>query len=84
MSFYENSLITLDNKSLQTYGTLLTFVMAMMLYPDVAKRAQDELDRVVGRDRVPTFADFDDLPYVQAMVRETLRWRPVGPLGRLM
>jgi len=64
-----------------TYGTLLNFVIAMMLYPDVAKRAQDELDRVVGRDRVPTFADFDDLPYIQAVVRETLRWRPVGPLA---
>ncbi|KAI9435070.1 cytochrome P450 [Lactarius indigo] len=36
---------------------------------------------VVGRTRTPTFADFQHLPYIRAMVKETLRWCPVGPVG---
>ena len=52
----------------------------MVLYPEVMKKAQAELDRVVGRERVPTFQDQNDLPYVRALVAECLRWRPVGPL----
>jgi len=53
----------------------------MVLYPDVMKKAQAELDAVVGRDRVPTFEDHEDLPYIRAMVKEVLRWRPILPLG---
>lgn len=49
----------------------------MNIYPDVMKKAQEELDRVVGRDRVPTFDDKANLPYFRAMVKEILRWRPV-------
>lgn len=53
----------------------------MTLHPEVMRKAQAELDAVVGRDRVPTFGDKDNLPYVQAIVKEVMRWRPVGPLG---
>jgi cytochrome P450 len=53
----------------------------MIAYPEIQKRAQDELDLVVGRARPPTFADFPNLPYVQALVKETLRWRAALPLG---
>ena len=53
----------------------------MTLYPEVLKKAQDELDRVVGRDRLPTIEDRDDLPYVRALVSEVLRWGPVAPQG---
>jgi cytochrome P450 len=53
----------------------------MRLYPNVMKRAQAEIDAVVGRDRLPTFEDRENLPYIRAMVKEVLRWRPVGPLG---
>ena len=53
----------------------------MVLHPEVQARAQAEIDAVVGRDRAPTFADRDSLPYIRACVRETLRWRTVGPLG---
>lgn len=42
----------------------------MLLYPDVQARAQAELDSVVGRERVPTFKDYDNLPYLRAMVKE--------------
>ncbi|KZT57869.1 cytochrome P450 [Calocera cornea HHB12733] len=56
------------------------FVQAMMLYPEVAKKAHEELDRVV-RDRPPTFGDRENLPYIQAVVKEVLRWRPSAPLS---
>ena len=53
----------------------------MIAHPEFQKRAQAELDEVVGRSRAPTFSDAPNLPYIQAMVRETLRWRPPIPLG---
>jgi len=53
----------------------------MMAYPEIQRKAQDELDVVVGRFHPPTFADASNLPYIQAMVKESLRWRPALPLG---
>lgn len=53
----------------------------MLLHPEVQKIAQDELDSVVGRARVPTFADIPNLPYIGAIVKEIIRWRPVVPFG---
>lgn len=50
-----------------------TFVMAMVLYPDVQKKAQQEIDDVVGSDRLPEHEDRDSLHYVHAVVRESLR-----------
>ena len=55
----------------------------MLHYPNVMRKAQAELDAVVGRERVPTFEDKDSLPYIRAVIRETLRWRPIAPLGAL-
>lgn len=53
----------------------------MIAYPEVQRRAQTELDTVVGRSRVPTFSDFSSLPYIQAIVKEVLRWRPPLPFS---
>ena len=53
----------------------------MVLYPDVVCKAQEELDIVVGQDRLPDFPDKDSLPYVCAIVKEVLRWYPLTPLG---
>ncbi|KIJ66911.1 hypothetical protein HYDPIDRAFT_85366 [Hydnomerulius pinastri MD-312] len=64
-----------------TASTLLVFVLAMMLYPEVQERAQKEIDTVIGTDRLPDFEDRASLPYVEAVLRETLRWHPVFPLG---
>ena len=50
----------------------------MIAFPEVQRRAQAEIDAVVGRDRLPTFADAPCLPYVRAIIREILRWRPAG------
>jgi cytochrome P450 len=52
----------------------------MIAHPEIQKRAQDELDTVVGRSRTPTFGDAPNLPYIQALVKEFLRWRPALPL----
>lgn len=64
-----------------TIITLIWFMLAMIAYPEKQKKCQYELDAVVGRSRMPTFKDQDSLPYLQATVRETLRWRPFSPLG---
>lgn len=53
----------------------------MSLYPDVQKRAQAELDAVVGPSRLPEHADRDALPYLDAIVKETMRWHPATPVG---
>ena len=55
----------------------------MTLYPDVQKKAQAELDAVVGTDRLPSFEDKENLPYVSALCSEVIRWLPVAPLGTL-
>jgi len=56
-------------------------MLAMIAYPEKQKKCQEELDRVIGTSRMPTFEDQDHLPYVNATVRELLRWRPAFPLG---
>ncbi|KAG2368707.1 cytochrome P450 [Suillus spraguei] len=64
-----------------TSSTLMVFTLAMVLHPDVQKRAQAEIDSVIGRDRLPTFEDRASLPYVESILRETFRWYPILPLG---
>lgn len=54
---------------------------ALTLYPDVQRRAQEELDTVIGRERLPTFDDRPQLPYVEAVCQELRRWRPVAPMA---
>ncbi|KAI0055219.1 cytochrome P450 [Artomyces pyxidatus] len=61
--------------------SLSWWLFAMLMYPDVQRRAQAELDAVVGHDRVPAFSDLQHFPFIHAMVKETLRWRPALPLG---
>jgi len=53
----------------------------MLVYPSVQACAHAELDEVIGRARPPTFADIPFLPYIRAMVKETLRWAPISPFG---
>ncbi|KAJ7099823.1 cytochrome P450 [Mycena epipterygia] len=61
--------------------TLLWFVMAMALYPEAQKKAQDEIDTVFGSDTLPDFSKMKDLPYCFALVKEVFRWNPVAPLS---
>lgn len=53
----------------------------MVLYPDVQKRAQTEIDAVVGADRLPTFLDRSSLSYINCIVQEIFRWNPAVPFG---
>ncbi|KAK7462918.1 hypothetical protein VKT23_007498 [Stygiomarasmius scandens] len=62
-------------------STLQWFLYIMLLFPAVQRRAQEELDRVVGRSRLPSFADMKHLPYIQAIVNEILRWKTPVPVS---
>lgn len=53
----------------------------MVLYPEAQVKARRELDAVVGSSRLPEYSDREFLPYIEAIVSETLRWHPVVPLG---
>ena len=68
------------NLARQTLTALHVFVLAMILYPDAQRSAQEELDRVVGRARLPEITDRDVLPGITALVQEVLRC--VNPFGR--
>jgi len=59
---------------------LSAFFLAMTIYPEVLKKAQVELDAVVGDERLPTMDDRDALPYVNAICTELLRWNVVIPM----
>ncbi|KAG6919131.1 hypothetical protein DXG01_008938 [Tephrocybe rancida] len=60
--------------------SLQTFILACIRYPAWIAKAQEEIDAVVGSERLPSFKDRPVLPYVEAVVREILRWRPAGTL----
>ncbi|KAI0136155.1 cytochrome P450 [Xylariales sp. AK1849] len=62
-------------------STLITFILACCAFPEVLRPAWEELDRVVGSHRSPTWEDEDQLPYVKAFVKEVLRWRSVAIIG---
>jgi len=65
----------------QTVSAIYSFFLALVLYPAVAKKAQEEIDAIVGSDRLPTFADRENLPYVDALTKEVFRWNAVVPTG---
>jgi cytochrome P450 len=64
-----------------TSSTLRTFFALMALHPAVAQRAQAEIDGVTEQERLPTFDDWDRLPYINAIILEVLRYNTVTPLG---
>jgi len=66
-----------------TTSTMLSFILACIAFPEALKKVQEELDRVVGRNRLPDWSDESNLPYCRAMIKEVLRWRSVAILGGL-
>ncbi len=64
----------------QTHASICAFFLAMSLYPDVQKKAREELDAVVGSTRLPKLGNRANLPYINAIVKETLRWHTVTPM----
>ena len=55
-------------------GVLLMFLLAMVLHPEVYAAAQQEIDRVIGSTRLPELSDRDDLPFMNAVIKETYRY----------
>ncbi|KAJ3560779.1 hypothetical protein NP233_g10612 [Leucocoprinus birnbaumii] len=64
-----------------TIAGLTTFMLAMLTHPEVQRKAQEEVDSVVGADRLPDFSDRPELPYLTAVLKEVLRWNPITPTG---
>ena len=64
---------------------MLVFLLAMALHPEAMKKAQEEIDFVVGNDRLPDYtADRDSLIYVTAVMKECMRWQLVAPIGTVI
>jgi len=64
-----------------TVSSIMSFFVAALLHPEIQITAQKEIDAVTGRVRLPTFDDHPRLPFVDAICKEVLRWRPVAPLA---
>ncbi|QRV88293.1 cytochrome P450 family protein [Ceratobasidium sp. AG-Ba] len=64
-----------------TVASLEVFVIAMIRHPEVQAKAQAEIDRVVGTKRLPSFEDQAQLPYIDQIIKEVMRWQPVTPLA---
>ncbi|KAG8719499.1 hypothetical protein FRC08_002681 [Ceratobasidium sp. 394] len=62
-------------------ASIMTFILAMILHPEVQKKVQAELDGVLGEKRVPELNDREALPYTNCVLKESARWSPVAPLG---
>ena len=65
----------------QFLSTLSTFVLMMLKNPDIQVKAQRELDSVLGHGQLPEYCDEESLPYLKAVVKESLRIEPPFPLG---
>jgi len=62
----------------------MIFILAMVLYPDIQSKAQEELDRLTeGGSRFPRFDDKLSLPYLESVMYETYRWHSSVPSGKL-
>ncbi|KIK54565.1 hypothetical protein GYMLUDRAFT_232002 [Collybiopsis luxurians FD-317 M1] len=72
--FYAASLDT-------SVSSLESFILAMSVHPDKQRKAQAEIDRVVGSERLPTFEDRPQLTYVESVIKEVYRWNPVAPIA---
>ncbi|KAF9077346.1 cytochrome P450 2 Le.CYP2 [Rhodocollybia butyracea] len=73
--------LAMKNEGNPTMSSICSFLLTITLHPDVQIKAQAEIDRVIGRDRLPTFEDRKFLPYVEAIYREIMRLHPPLPLG---
>ncbi|KUJ15017.1 cytochrome P450 [Mollisia scopiformis] len=62
-------------------ATLSMFVLNMTEHPEVQRKGWEEIESVIGKERLPTFADRDKLPYVDCIMQEVFRRYPVVPLG---
>jgi len=73
--------VLMEGGSDTSSSIIIAFIQAMTKYHHVLKRAQQEIDSVMGEERTPVWSDYEKLPYVATIVKETMRWRPVVPLA---
>jgi cytochrome P450 len=64
-----------------TANSLLFVILACIANPEVQKKAHEELDRVIGQDRFPTWEDEAKLPYIRAIIKEQHRWKTIAPMS---
>ncbi|KAJ7857081.1 cytochrome P450 [Mycena olivaceomarginata] len=87
MGAVRTSFTSLNLRSLEelkgntTVSALGTFVLGMLANPEAQRKAQAEIDSVVGTGQLPDFTDEAALPYVSAIVKEALRWKNVTPIA---
>ena len=73
--------VMMEGGSDTSASTILAFVHAMIKFPHTQKKAQREIDSIIGEDRSPLWNDYASLPHIAMIVKETMRWRPVTPLA---
>ena len=61
-------------------SVVMTFFLMMVLFPDAQKKVQAQIDAVIGKGRIPRLQDRPSLPFIDALLRETMRYNPVAPL----
>ena len=64
-------------------STIQIFLLHMLCFPEHRKKAQEELDRVVGPDRMPSWEDEERLPYLMACIKESIRLQPAATIGEI-
>ena len=69
--------------NVKTSALLLGWLLSMARNPEIQKRGQEDVDKVLGLIRLPGPNDRMSMPYVEAMLLETMRWWTVTPLGML-
>lgn len=62
----------------------MSFILMLVLRPELVKVAQAEIDTVVGRERIPELNDRDNMPYMEALLQEVMRMCSVAPLGAIV
>jgi cytochrome P450 len=78
------NMLAQTSRRFQTRYTIMSFFVAALLRPEIQTMAQEELDAITGRERLPTLEDRPRLPFVDAICKEVVRWRPITPLGELL
>ncbi|KAL9047336.1 MAG: hypothetical protein Q9214_000063 [Letrouitia sp. 1 TL-2023] len=73
--------VLMEGGSDTSSSLILAIIQAMIKYPAIQQKAQGEIDAVVGSDRSPQWSDLKNLPYINMIVKEGHRWRPILPLG---
>lgn len=64
-----------------TRSVIAVFMLCMVHFPDVQRKAQESVDRITGGKRLPEFNDRDNMPYIDALRKECARFHPTVPFG---